>query len=78
VVEVYFRLRHYYLRDKKFDTFQAEIQQIKIVKPGSSIVASGFQRHNPREGPLDITKVTVTNGGDKEDVRTEKRQRSDK
>ncbi|KAJ8581471.1 hypothetical protein M405DRAFT_619766 [Rhizopogon salebrosus TDB-379] len=46
VVEVYFRMRHYYLRDKKFDTFQAEIQQIKIVKPGSSIVASGFKRRN--------------------------------
>jgi hypothetical protein len=37
VVEVFFTMRHYYLRDKKFNTFQGEIQQIKIVKPGGSI-----------------------------------------
>jgi hypothetical protein len=72
VVEVYFGIRHYYLRDKKFDTFQAEIQQIRIVKPGT-----GFKRRNVREGPLDVIKVGLTNGDDKEDVRAEKRQRSD-
>ena len=44
VVEVYFGMRHYYLR----------------------------------EGPLDVIKVGLTNGDDKEDVRAEKRQRSDK
>ncbi|KAJ8584636.1 hypothetical protein M405DRAFT_826453, partial [Rhizopogon salebrosus TDB-379] len=64
-------MRHYYLRDKKCDTFQAEIQQIRIVKPGSSIATSGFKR---RDGPLDvICNVGLTNGGDK-DVRAEKRQ----
>jgi hypothetical protein len=78
VVEVYFGMRHYYLRDKKFDTFQAEIQQIKIAKPGSSIATSGFKRRNAREGPLDVIKVGLTNGGDQEVVRAEKRQRSDK
>jgi hypothetical protein len=77
VVEVYFGVRHYYLRDKKFDTFQAEIQ-IRIVKPGSSIATSGFERRNAREGPLDVIKVGLTNGGDTEDVRSKKRQRSDK
>ena len=40
VVEVFFTMRHYYLGNKKFDTFQGEIQQIEIVKPGSSIVTS--------------------------------------
>ena len=40
VVEVFFTMRHHYLGDKKFDTFQGEIQQIEIVKPGSSIVTS--------------------------------------
>ncbi|KAJ8586732.1 hypothetical protein M405DRAFT_907697 [Rhizopogon salebrosus TDB-379] len=69
VVEVYFGMRHYYLRDKKFDMFQAEIQQIRIVKPGSSIVTSGFECCNAREGLLDVIKVGLTNGGDKEDVR---------
>jgi hypothetical protein len=58
--------------------FQAEIQQIRIVQPGSSIATSGSKRRNAREGPLDVIKVAVTNGGDKEDVRAEKRQRSDK
>jgi hypothetical protein len=69
---------HYYLRDKKFDTFQAEIQQIRIVKLGSSIMTSGFKRLNAREGPLDVIKVGLTDAGDKGDVRGEKRQRSDK
>jgi hypothetical protein len=71
-------MKHCYLRDKKFDTFQAEIQQIGIVKPGSSIATSGFKRCNAREGPLDVIKVGLTNGGDKEDARAEKRQRLDK
>jgi hypothetical protein len=49
------------------------------MKPDSSIAASGFKRRNAREGPLDrALKAAVTNGGDKEDVRAEKRQRSDK
>jgi hypothetical protein len=26
--------KHFYLRDKKIDAFQADIQQIKIIKPG--------------------------------------------
>jgi hypothetical protein len=78
VVEVYFGMRHYYLRDKKCDTFQAEIQQIRIVKPGSSIATSGFKRRDACEGPLDVMcNVGLTNGGDK-DVRAGKRQRSDK
>jgi hypothetical protein len=34
---VFFTMRHYYLRDKKFDTFRGKIQQIKIVKLGGSI-----------------------------------------
>jgi hypothetical protein len=67
VVEVYFEMRHYYLRDKKFDTFQVEIQQIRIVKPGSSVATSGFKRRNAREGPLDDIKVGLTDGGDKKD-----------
>ncbi|KAJ8597547.1 hypothetical protein M405DRAFT_876830 [Rhizopogon salebrosus TDB-379] len=67
VVEVYFGMRHYYLRDKKCDTFQAEIQQIRIVKPGSSIATSGFKRRGACEGPLDVMcNVGLTNGGDKD------------
>jgi hypothetical protein len=72
VVDVYFGISHYYLRDKKFDTFQAEMQQIRIVKPGGSSATSGFKRRNAREGPLDVMKVTSTNGKDKEEGRAEK------
>ena len=57
VVEAFFIIRHYYLRDKKFDTFNADIQQIKILKPGSSIARSGFKRRKVREGPFDIVGV---------------------
>jgi hypothetical protein len=77
VVEVFFTMRHYYLRDKKFDTFQAEIQQIKIIKPGGSISTSGIKRRNAREGPWDVMKISSTTGKDKEEGRTEKRVRSE-
>ncbi|OAX31895.1 hypothetical protein K503DRAFT_860572 [Rhizopogon vinicolor AM-OR11-026] len=56
VEQVFFVICHYYLRDKKFDTFCAGIQQIKILKPGSSITCSGFNRRNACEGPFDIVK----------------------
>jgi hypothetical protein len=54
VVQVFFVIRHYYLRDKNFDTFGDDIQQIKILKPGTSIARSEFKRRNAREGPFDI------------------------
>jgi hypothetical protein len=64
MVGVFFAVRHYYLRDKKFGTFQADIQQTKIAKPSGSITSSGskmqcsrgtvgchlFHVHSLREG----------------------------
>ncbi|OJA20361.1 hypothetical protein AZE42_07312 [Rhizopogon vesiculosus] len=64
-------VRHYYLRNKNFDTFDTDIQQIKILKPGSSVGRSGFKRRNVREGPFEVVgmasssahaKVTNRNG----------------
>jgi hypothetical protein len=43
MVEAYFTIRHFYMREKKFDIFRADIQQIKIVKLGASIATSGFK-----------------------------------
>ncbi|OJA20391.1 hypothetical protein AZE42_06681, partial [Rhizopogon vesiculosus] len=37
-----------------FDTFGADIQQVKILRPGLSIARSGFKRRNAREGSFDI------------------------
>jgi hypothetical protein len=48
IVEMFFSIRHYYLQDKKFDTFQADMQQINIIKPGASIASSGFKRRSVR------------------------------
>ncbi|KAJ8579718.1 hypothetical protein M405DRAFT_939048 [Rhizopogon salebrosus TDB-379] len=77
MVEVYFTIRHFYMREKKFDTFQADIQQIKIVKPGASITTSGFKPRNARDGPLEIIKTAGTIGKDKEERRSNKRARTD-
>jgi hypothetical protein len=52
IVEVSFAIRHYCLRDKMFDIFQVNMQQIRIIKLGASIAASGFKRRNAREGLL--------------------------
>jgi hypothetical protein len=77
IVEVFFAIKHYYLRDKRFDTFQADTQQIKIVEPGASIVASGFKRRNAREGLMDLTIAGTTTGKDEEGGMAAKRVRSD-
>jgi hypothetical protein len=77
IVEVFFPVKHYYLRDKMFDTFQADIQQIKIIKPRASIATSGFKRCNAREGPLNVIIAGSTTGKDKEGGMVVKRARSD-
>jgi len=77
VVEVFFTIRHYYLRDKKFDTFQGEIQQVKMVKPGGSIATPGIKQRSACEGPWEAMKISSTSGKDKDDGRAEKRMRSD-
>jgi hypothetical protein len=51
---VFFAVKHYYLRDKKLDAFQVDIQQVNIIKPGASIAASGFKRRNAHDRPLDV------------------------
>jgi hypothetical protein len=64
------------LRDKKFDAFQVDIQQINIIKPGTSIAASGFKRRNAHDRPLDVMVATRTMGEDKECEGAVKRVRS--
>ncbi|KAJ8586566.1 hypothetical protein M405DRAFT_843781 [Rhizopogon salebrosus TDB-379] len=59
MVEVYFTIRHFYMREEKFDTFQADIQQIKSVKPGASIATvqvtqrSGWSAGDSKNGAHD-------------------------
>jgi hypothetical protein len=65
-VEAVFAIRHYYLRGKKFDPYQADIQQIKVIEPGASIAASGFKWRNAREGPSGVMIGASTVGKDKE------------
>jgi hypothetical protein len=65
IVEVFFVIRHYYLRDKKFDKFQADsIQQIKIIESGASIAASVLKWRNAHEGLLDVIIAGTTTGKD--------------
>jgi hypothetical protein len=62
MVEVPFTIGHFYMREKKFDTFQHDIQQIEIVEPGASIATSGFKRRSALDGPLEIVKMADTTG----------------
>ena len=78
VVEVFFTMRHYYLHNKKFDMFQGEISQIKIIKLGGSIVTSRFKWCSAHEGPWEVIKISSITGKDKEDGRAEKRMRLDR
>jgi hypothetical protein len=77
IAEVFFAVRHYCLHDKLLDIFQANMQQIKIIKPGASITASGFKQRHAREGLLDVIIAGSTTGKDKEGGRAKKRVRSD-
>ena len=72
VVEVFFTMRHYHLRDKKFDTFQGEIQQIKIVKPGGSIATSRSNDAMLARVRGMSLKISSTTGKDTEEGRAEK------
>ncbi|OAX33481.1 hypothetical protein K503DRAFT_775554, partial [Rhizopogon vinicolor AM-OR11-026] len=75
IVQVFFVIHHYYLRDKKFDTFHADIQQVKILKPGSSIACSGFKRRNACEGPFDIVKPASSHAKNDEAGRAEEKSK---
>jgi hypothetical protein len=77
VVQVFFMIRHYYLRNKKFDTFGADIQQIKLLKPGTSIARSGYKRRNARDGPFEIMNTASSSAHAKGDgsERAEKRSK---
>jgi hypothetical protein len=46
MVKVFFAIRHYCLRDKKFDAFHVDIQQINVIKPDSSISMPRFKQRN--------------------------------
>jgi hypothetical protein len=54
------------------NSIHADIQQIKIVKPGGSIASSGFKWRNAREGPLDAINSIST--GKYKEGRAEKRR----
>ncbi|KAJ8581728.1 hypothetical protein M405DRAFT_846853 [Rhizopogon salebrosus TDB-379] len=60
VTEMIYSEEEALLRPKIY--LQADIQQIKIVKPGASISASGFKRCNTREGLLDVIIAASTTG----------------
>jgi hypothetical protein len=48
------------------------MQQIKIIKPGASITASGFKQRHAREGLLDVIIARSTTGKDKKVERRRK------
>jgi hypothetical protein len=63
------------MREKKFDTFGADILQIKILKPGLSMTHSGLKRRNAREGPFDIIGTDSSSAKSEEPGRNEKRSK---
>ncbi|OAX31997.1 hypothetical protein K503DRAFT_860535 [Rhizopogon vinicolor AM-OR11-026] len=75
VVKVFFVVRHYYLCNKIFDMFRTDIQQIKILKSGTSIACSGFKRRDAREELFNIVKTASSSAHAKSDEsgRAEKR-----
>jgi hypothetical protein len=52
LVEVQFELHHYRIQKKKFDSFNATVQQVLVLKPGVARPATAFKRHNVEEGPV--------------------------
>jgi hypothetical protein len=63
LVEIYFGLKHYYMKKDHFNSFQAVIQQINILKADESTTKSVYKRTSAREGPIDFEEGPSTKKG---------------
>lgn len=52
LVAVHFELKHFYIKGKKEDSFNATVQQIDILQPGKARPANAFKRRNVEDGPV--------------------------
>lgn len=52
LVEVSFELRHFCIKKKNEDSFNASVQQIVILQPGKTRPANAFKRRNVFDSPL--------------------------
>ena len=51
-MELHFELRHYRIRTRGFDSFNASIEQIIVLRPGQPRPTTVYKRKNPRDGPV--------------------------
>ncbi|KAH9007829.1 hypothetical protein EDB84DRAFT_1447291, partial [Lactarius hengduanensis] len=54
LIELRFRLHHYFIEKDHFHSFNAGIEQIIILQPGEASVPSDYKRKNVRDGPIPI------------------------
>ncbi|KAH9025251.1 hypothetical protein EDB84DRAFT_1243267, partial [Lactarius hengduanensis] len=52
LVEVHFKLYHYHIRNKGYDSFNGSIEQIIVLQPGEIQHMSAYKRKNVEEGPI--------------------------
>jgi hypothetical protein len=57
LVEVYFELRHFGFAKKKEDSFNATVEQVLILQPGTVHPATAFNRKNVKDSPVHINPV---------------------
>jgi hypothetical protein len=56
LVEIHFELRHFTIRQKNFDSFNASIKQIIVLQPGEAEEASPYKRESELDGSEPIQK----------------------
>ena len=52
LVEIHFEFRHYHIKSKEQDSFNATVQQILVLQPGTIRPSTPYKRKSVREGPI--------------------------
>ena len=61
IVEIQFELRHFPIKNKTFNSFNASLLQVQILEPGQERPPTLFKRKNMDEGPIQLTPSEPSN-----------------
>lgn len=54
IIEIQFELRHYSIKQSKIDSFNATIQQIRVLKSGKPRPPTAFKRKDMGDEPIEV------------------------
>ena len=54
LVDVHFKLQHFHIRQKDYDSYNSSVEQVQIIQPGEACPVSPYKRAEFRGGPVPI------------------------